>query len=243
MTRISVLCASMLLAASLAQASGMDLTINACPGAPGAVGGEVGSVDCANGSSITILGTFVSGDNITDLVALDSVLSLEASPSLDASTFWDWTPSGCGTGAGVVFATSSRPSTGCTAYSNTWNSSGGGGMKAGRTTGSQQRIAVVCYRPVPLNVTAGQKMFAFQIVLDLTQSLEQGGECTGCGQPVCLRWLSARPASAAGTLTTELTHGTGLVAGIDNTISFNGGNGLCPALPTHASVWRGTVSK
>jgi len=242
MTRMLVLCASMLLATSLAQAGGMDLTINACPGAAGALGGEVGSVDCANGSSVAILGTFVAGDNITDLIALDSVLALETSPSLDTSTFWDWTTSGCG--AGVVGINALRPSAGCAAYTNTWTPSGSGGAtKAIRTSGSGERIAIVCYRGASLSVTAVQKLFAFQIVLDLSQALEQAGECTGCGQPVCLRWLSARPASAAGNPTTELTHGTGLAAGIDNTISFNGGNGLCASLPTHASVWRAPVSK
>jgi len=221
------LCAATLLIASPTFAAGIDLTSIACPNNAGAMGGDAGSVDCANGSVVVVFGTFQPSEAISDLVGLEGIIDLQG-PDLDASSFWNVTSTGCGSN-GVLGFSHVRPAVGCTGYVSTWGPTGSSEAVEATLTGSVQRIAFTCYRPTILSVAANQKLFAFEFTSDASQAVEAGGPCTGCPQSVCLVWKSGRPHRVCGLTPSELTTGTG-VPGVSNALSFNGGSGLCAGL-------------
>lgn len=205
------LCTLMLLAVSPAFAGGIDLTMNACPGNVGAVGGDTGPLDCATGSLIMVLGTFAPNEAIPDLVSLDATLGMQVSPNLDAADFWNVDPVGCGS---VGFSGSAvRPASGCSTpvnYTNAWSSGGAGSVTvACRRDLSLANIAITCFRTAPLSVSANQKIFGFQLIFDTSLATESGGSCNGCLQPVCLVWNSGQPQSAGTFIPSELTTSTG----------------------------------
>lgn len=234
MNKIACLSALMLILASTCGAVGLDLSVNACPGGGGAQSGEIGTLDCAGGSTVVILGTFAPNEGIADLVALDSVLELKVTPDLDASGFWDFVSTGCGGQNQSLSMSQSRPAGVCNAYTATWVTAGSAaGIGAARISSSIEKIAVVCSRGGLLAVTANQKLFGFQLIIDTAQAAEAGGICSGCAAPVCLAWVSGQPESASGAAVTELT-GPNLLG---NVISMNGGGALCGALVKTTPTW------
>ena len=114
--------------------------------------------------------------------------------------------------------------------------SGSGTAVGGGQRGPQiERIFGTCARPSALNVAANQKLFGFQLSIDLSTSVEaaQGGTCVGCTVPGCLVWNSGFPANFSNTPMTTLT---GPFLG-SNVLSFNGGATLCGAVPAKKHTW------
>ena len=72
MKKIVLCCAAMALVASSAFASGVDLTVTACPGNAGA-SNDAGLLDCAGGQVVQLLATFLPNESISDLVGIDVV--------------------------------------------------------------------------------------------------------------------------------------------------------------------------
>ncbi len=247
MTKVMSFCIALLLAAAAAaHAGGIDLSVTACPGNPGAVGGDGGTIDCAGTAGVVVLGTFAPDEEIPDLVGLDVLLKMSVAPDLDAGGFWNMDPAGCGyQNGGTLAVFSARPPVGCGVplYLPIWMANGSGGaMAAARTGGSTQSIAIVCWRASTASVASDQRLFGFQLAIDANYSIEAGGVCTGCTNPVCLEWVSARPGSAGALTPTPLTAGTGHYPGFGNTLSFNGGSGLCLAMPAPTPLKDGLES-
>ena len=227
------LCAAMLLVVSPVFAGGIDLTINACPGIAGAVGGDAGLVDCVGGSPTIVLCTFAPNEAISDLAGLEAVLQLQVATDLDVTNFWNMSPTGCG--ANVLVASHTRPVTGCSNHLSTWSVVGSGeGAGVSRISTAGVRIAVTVFRPTPVSVAANQRLFGFQLIFDTTQSVESGGTCNGCPDPVCLVWNVGTPRRACGA-GSALTTGTGFAAGVDNTLRFNGSS-LCSAVSARSQT-------
>src|SRR5262245_5407048 len=134
---------------------GIDLSINACPGNPGAVGTATPSIDCASGAGIILLGTWAPAEDVTGLVGMDGVIDVNVPDGLDGNGFWDFDPAGCNVDAMIVNHV--RPSTGCAtpvAYTDTWPVGSGSGVAAYRTSGNTLRIAFTCYRANAIDVMA-----------------------------------------------------------------------------------------
>ena len=74
MKKTLIISAALCLFAASAFASGINLTVTACPNNTGA-GNDAGTLDCLGGGIVTMLATFQPAEGIADLVGLDTRLS------------------------------------------------------------------------------------------------------------------------------------------------------------------------
>jgi hypothetical protein len=230
--------AAMLLVASAAFAGGIDLSVGACPGNAGSVGGETGAVDCTadpgNELAVVVLATWAANEALTDLVGLDGLLEMQVQPDLDAGGFWNVDPAGCG--AAGMNSSQVRPA-GCTtpAYNNLWSPAGSGtAIAAIRRGPAVQRMAFTVFRPTLATVAANARLFGAQIMFNAGGDL--AGACPGCSNTVAMVFNSGKPGTA-GSPATELNNSTGLSAGFSNCVGFNGGAANCLAVPTKKRTW------
>ncbi len=255
-------------ATSLANAGGLALTVAACPNNPGALGGSASIadcfppacgppdhggisfsgpsvLDCASGQPLVVLATWEPNESIPDLSNLDGTLQLYApgnivGPSLDQTPFWNFDPAGCNTSA--LSSSQLRPATGCGApsYVNTWGvASSGTAIGAGQYTSTGGRIVFTCYRPSGLAVSAGQRLFGVQIIVDGSTALEAGGTCAGCCSSggVGLQWVEGRPGSFGALNPTSVT-GTFVADGsATDAIGLFPTPGSCASVPVHRPTW------
>ncbi len=230
-----------LVAASAFAQGGIDLSVNACPGDANSLAqaaSATATTDCAGGSPLTILGTWGPNEAISDLSNLDGTLGYSVAGDLNSSDqFWDFDPANLCSPGGPLSSAQARPSSGCAtpvAYTNTWNvASSGTAIGGAQSTPQTGKIVFTCYRPSPLSVAAGQKLFGVQIIIDASQSTEAGGTCAGCSDAACIVWNEGRPGSFGASTPSNLEGP--FVFG--NTLSVNGGTGLCAAVPTHKQTW------
>jgi hypothetical protein len=227
---ILVVAAMLVLATSAHAVGGIDLSVNACPGNPGAIG-DVVPIDCASGASTVILGTWAPAVDIAGLVSLDGLLYLYVPAGLAQAGFWDFAE-GCNSSA--LSTSKDRPGTGCAQpdYLDCWSPNGSGTAVAtsyaGGDRGNFIAIVFTSYRPTLLSVSADQNLFGVQIVIDGRNAMEAGGSCAGCSQQVSLAWTEASPGSAC-CPTAHLSSPSGHYPGFGNCIGFSG-------LP-HCSGW------
>lgn len=236
MKKVLIFAAAMALVAATAFAGGVDLSVGGCPGNAGVTGGAQ-TYDCTSGAGITMVVTFAPNENISDLVGIGGIVDAQAAPDLTTSGFWNFDPAGCNPAA--LANSHVRPS-GCTSpvYTATWSVSGSGeGIACVNRGPAIERMAFTCFRPSILSVTAGQKLFGTTISIDGTTATEAGGTCAGCPNAFFLVVNDLAPSSNGATVTTDLGGGTGSVAGIDNTMGWQGGLALCCAVPTHKHTW------
>lgn len=230
-----------LVAATAFAQGGVDLSVNACPGDAGA--SATATTDCAGGSILTILGTWGPNEAISDLSNLDGTLGYSVTGDLNSTdSFWNFDPANlCASSGpgGPLGSAQARPGSGCStpvAYTNTWNvASSGTAIGGAQRTPQTGQIVFTCYRPSPLSVTAGQKLFGVQITVDASNSSESGGgTCSGCGDPACIVWNEGRPGSFGASTPSNLEGP--FVFG--NTLAINGAAvGVCAAVPTHRQTW------
>jgi hypothetical protein len=205
MKRLLLLLLGGMLCAGSARAIGVDLNFVACPGNAGA--SQEATIDCAGGGTLTLLMTFAPAEAISDLVAVDALVDvyLHAGDIHSDATFWDFqTVNQVALGLDHL-----RPASGCNSpffYANTWNKAGAG-VSLGALVRSPRnvRIAAGSYRGDYFPVTANQRLFGWQMLLDAATSVEAGGSASGCSYPACVYMLQAIPQSAAGAPTTTLT--------------------------------------
>ena len=229
MKKLLLISAALCLFATSAFASGISLTVTACPGGAGATG-SAGTIDCATGGIITMLAVFQPAEAISDLVGIDAILDVTVNGDVTGpQNFWDFAivnAAGLGTDH-------RRPAAGCSVgsvYTNTWNVGSAGSAAAGLVRGpSQVRIAAQCQRPSLLAVVANQKLFGFQMTIDPSTSSEQGGLANGCTSAAGVVLEHIIPGSAGGSPTTTLTSPDG-ASGQGQSVIFNGAS-----LPTKAS--------
>jgi hypothetical protein len=239
MKRLILVVAAMLVLATSAHAvGGIDLSVNACPGNSGAMGvNDFISIDCAGGGAIVLLGTWAPSEDIVGLTSLNGRIRIYIPAGLAANGFWDFDPTGCNSLA--LSSNHARPPGGCSTpvdYTATWSPAGSGSAIAAlRTSDVFLTMQFVCYRSGPLNVSAEQKLFGVQIVIDGSNAVEAGGPCAGCNQGVGLVWTDATPSTASGSLS-PLFGPTGHYPGFGDCIVF--GLGQCePGLPARRSTW------
>ena len=230
----------LVLVSTHAVAGGIELSANACPDNPGAL--PTGTVDCAGGSGLVILGTWTPNEAISDLSNLDGSLDLSVQGDLNSSsTFWNWDPmSSC---ASVVRSNQARPTSGCASppYLDTWDvADAGTGIGAIQIFPSNERIVFTCYRPLPLTVAAGARLFGVQITIDGRQAVEGGGTCTGCTNTGCLVWLEGRPGSF-GASNPSFLYGPDPTIGqsqaITNVFLINGAAACVGIVPVRKQTW------
>jgi hypothetical protein len=239
MKKVLILCAAMTVIASSAFAvGGIDVSINACPGNTGAVG-DVVPIDCAGGAGVVLLGTWGPAEDIVGLTNLDGIWDLYVGAGLANAGFWNFDAAGCNSLA--LNSSQARPTAGCAtpvAYTACWSLAGSGtAIAAGQTSANTVRMPFTCYRPGLLNVTAGQKLFGVQIIVDGSNATEAGGSCDGCSQPVSVAWNEATPGAAAGAAApSALSSPTGNFPGFGQCMGVTNSPN-CAAVPTKKRTW------
>ena len=231
MKRALHLIAILSLLASSAFAVGIDLSVVACPGDPGA-SATTGTLDCAGGHSVALLATFMPAEPYTDLVAVDMLfdLALDVDVATNA-TFWDFehaNTEGLGTNHRM-------PASGCSTYTDTWNKPGSGSAwLAIVRSPSTVRIGAISYRPSALYVLRNQRLFGVQLIVNTNTAIEAHGPAAGCTSSVCLLFQQAVPGTLSGDVVAPLT--TPSVFG--NQVTINGGSTtMCFAVPAVRHTW------
>ena len=227
MKKILLLCAALCLFATSAFAVGADLTVVACPGVAGA-SNDAGTLDCAGGSTLVLLGTFQPAEAIADLVAADAILDITVGNANGPDNFWDLQT----VNSAALNGAPSRPTSGCSTYNNAFGVANSGFAAAAAVQApTRVRVATTSYRPSNLAATLNQKIFAFQLLIDLSTSVEAGvgGTATGCLNPAGIVLEQIIPGSASNAPVTTLTTGTGTVTGGLNSVIANGAGLPTPA--------------
>ena len=193
--------------ATSAHAVGCDFTVIACPGNAGA-SQDAGTLDCAGGATLTILGTFQPAEAIADFAAADCIVDIcldNAGDLHGVDAFWDFQTAN----AGALNGTARRPATGCVGYADPFSPLGSGFALASAVLSTEMlRIAVISYRPSGLSVLANSKLFAFALTIDASTSLEAGGTAPGCTSQASMTLEQVIPGSLSGVPTTTLTTGS-----------------------------------
>ena len=231
MKRILLATALLSLLATSAFAVGVDLSVGACPGDAGA-SADAGSLDCAGGTNVTVLATFMPAEDISDLVELDMIFDLVVDGDVSTNaTFWDFET----VNHSAISLHHERPTGGCSNYTDVWNVDGGGAVGGvAISLPSKVRIGAISYRPTKAAVLANQRLFGIQLVLDTHQAIEGTGSAPGCTRGVCMVLQRATPVSAGGLPTTTLADPS--VFG--NQSTFNGGSdSMCFAVPAVRHTW------
>ena len=242
---LGIAAVSMVVSTSAHAVGGIDVSVNACPGNPGAIG-DVASLDCASGKGIVILGTWAPAEDLPQLTNLDGIFSLYVAGGLDANGFWNFdnlnNPSApCNPTA--LTTSKDLPAKGCetpVAYLPPWTPDGSGTqVAAGRTGANTLRIPFTRYRPGWLSVTADQMLFGVQVIIDGSNAAEAGGSCPGCGQAITIAWNEATPGNVGfrlGVAGTTLASPTGHFPGFGICLGING-TPNCGAVPTVKRTW------
>lgn len=229
MKRIAPLFLLLALVASPVHAVGVDLNVVACPGNAGA-SNNAGTLDCAGGSTLVLLGTFQPAEAVADLVAADAILDMTIVGDLGSTgNFWDFENAN----RDALNGAPGRPTAGCPNYVNAFGVANSGFAAAAAVQApSRLRIATTSYRINNLAVVANERIFAFQLLFDLSTSVEagQGGTTTGCTAPMGIAFAGLIPGSASNTPVTTLTSGS-------SSLSSVVANGATQPLPLVAQTW------
>src|SRR5712691_11413880 len=89
MKKILLTLAMMALAASASFASGVDLSVVACPGGAGA-SSDAGTLDCAGGASLGLMAVYQPVEALPDLAGIDVVFDMQINGDVGSdANFWD----------------------------------------------------------------------------------------------------------------------------------------------------------
>jgi len=174
-----------------------ELSIQACPGDASAT--QALDLDCAGGGSVALFGVFATSIDFPDLVALEGILEIGlANSTLAESPFWDFQ-------SGNRFSVHERrPAQGCADYVDIWNEAGSQSAFVFRQIGpAALQIELACARSTSTPVTAGEKLFGFQAVVDMGDATQAGGGFAGCPAPLEIDWMSVSAESWSGNSTDE----------------------------------------
>ncbi len=247
-------------------AGSIALSVGGCPGNVGALGGDATrvpedcghnpfcsgtdysnftgprAIDCSTGDPIVILATWTPNEDIPDLSNLDGSLKIETDGDLTQSTFWNFDPVGCNVTA--LSSSQLRPASGCDApdYLDAWNAPGSGSAVGGALSSpTKEKLSFTCYRPTPLSVTAGQKLFGIQIIVDVSKSADRGGTCSSCctAGNLGIGWEVARPGSLGSSVPTNISwaNGFSLAPGFTDAVGLFSTAAACAAVPTTRHTW------
>ena len=200
MKKLLLVCAACCLLATTAFAGGVDMTVNSCAGVSGA-SNDVASLDCAGGSTLVLLVTFMPNEAIPDLIAADCIFDLTVGGDVTGpANFWDLQTSN----AVALNGTGARPTSGCTGYANNFGVANSGFAVGGAVRGpGSVRLSSTAYRPSTVAALVNSKLFASQITLDLSTSVESTlGTATGCTLPVSIAVEQCLPGGTGATLLT-----------------------------------------
>jgi len=233
---------------------GIDLAVNrVCPGVTGASGEA--PLDCVSLAAahqfVSIYSTFIPAENISDLGSLDGIIDIWLTRSVNAEgAFWDSSPGGClEQHGGQIQFLGTKPTNGdpCgTPATIREVFVDGGSMTTNLDDPNHLRYFYTVYTFHPQAVTAGERVFGFEIRLDPQFAAENGGACGSCCQPmrcgsiecdegVIIDMVSAKPSSYSGAPTTTLTSGTGLTT--VNSRGHYSSAAYCNPVPTRRSTW------
>ena len=197
-----ILCLSVL--APRASALTARISTSSCPGEPGAK--QSLNLDCAGGGSLVVLGAVTLDSSFTDLIALDGILEIQLTNStLEESPVWEFDsmPQACTTnshdGSSTIRLVPAPPASGCGSYGDLWSGPGSGGsLSTAILTAHSVRLGVSCYRSTDYAAATGEKLFAFQVIVDMVNAVEAGGSCAGCPSPATISLLSLIASGATG---------------------------------------------
>jgi hypothetical protein len=222
-----------LLFASQAMASGVGLSVNACPGNPGA-STDAGTLDCAGGQQLTMLLTFASSVAISSMTGVEFEITAIVDGDLSAgAAFWDFD----GVNHAGWHADRSRPAAGCANYTDAWTGPGTSVLWGGSShEGSVLRLEVACSRSTELAIAAEQPIFGAQVVFDGAQSVEAGGTLPGCPLGICFAVPYAAIYGHAARL--PVVSGLGAMSEFPNILTVNGTpQSGCLTVPARRHTW------
>ena len=225
MKKLLLISAALCLLATSAFASGIDLVVGACPGIAGS-SNDAGTLDCAGGATLMLLGVFQPAEAISDLVAADAILDFTVGGDLATTAkFWDLQTNN----SAALNGAPGRPATLCVGYTNAFGVANSGFAAAAAVQSSNRvRVATTSYRPSNLNATLNQKIFAFQLLIDLSTSSEASGAGgPGCTLPIAFALEQIVPGSASNAPVTTLT--TGASGPASQVVLANSGSQPVPA--------------
>ena len=229
-TIVLVISAAGILRAAPALGAGFDLSVNACPGNPGA-SSDAGTLDCAGGQQLTLLATFISATS-AQLTGIQFPILITVSGDVGSdATFWDFDDVNH-TG---WRAYRERPAQGCSNYTDAWSGAGStiwGGLSHG---GSQVRLTVACFRQSGVAVAAGERVFGAQIVIYGATSVEAGGSGKGCSVGACVVIPEAAATQADGM---DASRPIATSPGFTNVVTINGLEpSNCSLVPVRRHTW------
>ena len=149
MKKLLLISAALCLLATSAFASGVDLVVTACPGNAGS-SNDAGTLDCAGGATLILLGVFQPAEAITDLVAADAILDFTVTGGDlgSSANFWDLQVNN----SAALNGAPGRPSTLCVGYTNAFGVANSGFAAAAAVQSSNRvRVATTSYRPSNLS--------------------------------------------------------------------------------------------
>jgi len=248
MKKTLLICAALLaLSVSSAMATGVNLAWDDCAGVGGGLADKFGTANFSCNSNLSsagrassIVGTYVLGTGIPNLVGMESVLDM-MTPGGVLAPWWDFgnfpalaTP-GCRAGNLVVAFRS--VATSCFDWPGSANVSGN--MTVERDFGGPGRArikliaAYTAGSPQPVN--AADEMLAYVLTINNAKTLGSPN-CTGCNSAMCmvLNEISIGQAPAASpTLRLQSPD-------VQNYVTWNDATNTtgCPGVtPTHRSSW------
>ena len=221
------------LSARPAFSAGVDLSVSACPGNPGA-SGDAGTLDCADGQRLTLLVTFATSAASASLAGFHFQLVAVVDGDLTTNaTFWDfdsanhagWRPF------------KERPATGCPDFTEAMSGPSTSIYWGGLSHSANQVLLYVgCDRSSGVPIAAAERIFGAQVVIIVGTSLEAGGVTTGCSRSVCLSVPYAEALDAAGRPIGNSPLGSS--AGFTNVVTINGAlNANCVTVPVTRHTW------
>jgi hypothetical protein len=216
-------------------APGIDLAANnRCPGVAGALS-DGGILDCAAlaaaGDHVRLYATFLTAEDIPDLVALEGRINVEIVGDLSSNgSFWNGAPGSCLIqNGGAVQLLGTKPTNGdpCGSSLSIREVFGDGAESVavldGNSPSHMDYYFSVC-RGSAFSARTPSRIFGFEMRFDPAYSTEAGGPCGTCVVPVCFELVYAHPVSLSGLPTTTLTTSSG-IPGVDTRAMFNAG---CP---------------
>jgi hypothetical protein len=159
-------------------------------------------LNCAGGQTLPMLVTFMPGEAIPDLVAVDVVLDVQLYVSdLSAAPFWEFAVAN----PGGLAVTHVRPSNGCNNYAFVWTEAiAGSGLNATQRTPTTERVLALAYTSAIHAVTRNQRVFGLEFAIDGATAAESGGTESGCVNHVSFDLNNVIPRTVSGNPTTEL---------------------------------------
>jgi len=261
MRRLLLMSVLLSIAAPALAGPGVDISANhICPGVAGASsdGGQLDCVALAQAHRyLSFYVTFIPAEDIPDLSNLDGRIDISVDSADPSLAFWDPSPGGCLDlhGGGVPFI-GSKPTNGdpCGTDASIRQVFGyGSAMTPTRNSPDAMSFYFTVYNDYShggtVSVSAGQRLFGFEVRYDPAFASENGGACGTCCMkpcrgPFCEGGIAlvmdinhAQPGSISAQPTTDLTTSTATQYGVGKSAYFREGAAVCESVPVQRSSW------